>query len=289
MIKVEIDQGSGFCFGVINAIKQAESELASGTKIWSLGDIVHNNQEVKRLKNLGLEAVDHQQLKDFKGSKVLFRAHGEPPATYQFAQENKIEIVDATCPVVLRLQKKILKQFEAIDSTKSQILIYGKKGHAEVVGLLGQTQEKAIVIEKDEDLENIDFTKDTYLFSQTTMHLEDYRQLIKEIESRIPQGVGFHFVDSICRQVSNRMPNIGNFAAKHDLIIFVAGKKSSNGKVLYSECKKRNTNTHFIESPEEIDPSWMKNINSVGICGATSTPKWLMEEVAKIVENIPNN
>lgn len=289
MIKVEIDQGSGFCFGVINAIKQAESELASGTKIWSLGDIVHNNQEVKRLKNLGLEAVDHQQLKDFKGSKVLFRAHGEPPATYQFAQENKIEIVDATCPVVLRLQKKILKQFEAIDSTKAQILIYGKKGHAEVVGLLGQTQEKAIVIEKDEDLENIDFTKDTYLFSQTTMHLEDYRQLIKEIESRIPQGVGFHFVDSICRQVSNRMPNIGNFAAKHDLIIFVAGKKSSNGKVLYSECKKRNTNTHFIESPEEIDPSWMKNINSVGICGATSTPKWLMEEVAKIVENIPNN
>lgn len=289
MIKVEIDQGSGFCFGVINAIKQAESELASGTKIWSLGDIVHNNQEVKRLKNLGLEAVDHQQLKDFKGSKVLFRAHGEPPATYQFAQENKIEIVDATCPVVLRLQKKILKQFEAIDSTKAQILIYGKKGHAEVVGLLGQTQEKAMVIEKDEDLENIDFTKDTYLFSQTTMHLEDYRQLIKEIESRIPQGVGFHFVDSICRQVSNRMPNIGNFAAKHDLIIFVAGKKSSNGKVLYSECKKRNTNTHFIESPEEIDPSWMKNINSVGICGATSTPKWLMEEVAKIVENIPNN
>lgn len=286
MIKVEIDQDSGFCFGVVNAIKNAEKELQNGTELSCLGDIVHNSQEVERLQSIGLKTIGHEQFNQLKNAKVLLRAHGEPPSTYIAAKKNGIQIIDATCPVVLQLQKKILKQFSSSDPSHTQIVIYGKAGHAEVNGLVGQTDGKAIVIEKLEDLERLDFNKEIYLFSQTTMSLDNFQEIVENIKKRMNPNVSFKYFDTICRQVANRMPNIKIFATKHDLILFVAGKKSSNGKVLFEECKKANPNTHLISGPQEIDPVWLKEIKSVGVCGATSTPKWLMEEVADKVKRI---
>ncbi len=285
MIKVEIDKDSGFCFGVVNAIKHAEKELAEGGELFCLGDIVHNSQEVARLQKKGLDTINHEQLEQLKGKKVLLRAHGEPPSTYQTAEKNQIRIIDATCPVVLQLQKKIKKQYQNSDMEHSQIVIYGKIGHAEVNGLVGQTDGKAIVIEKKEDIDRLDFSKDIYLFSQTTMSLNSFQEIVETIQVHLPEGIRFSYFDTICRQVANRMPHIKEFASRHDLILFVAGEKSSNGKVLFVECQKANPNTHLISGPDEIDPFWLKGIGSVGICGATSTPKWLMEEVArKILE-----
>ena len=283
---VEIDQDSGFCFGVVNAIKNAEKELAEDSELYCLGDIVHNNQEVARLNKKGLITINHEDLKKIYNKKVLLRAHGEPPSTYDIANQNNISVIDATCPVVLQLQKKIQKQYQTSDITNSQIVIFGKIGHAEVNGLVGQTDGKAIVIEKKEDIYQLDFNKNIYLFSQTTMSVDDFKEIEREIQSLVNDQVIFSSFDTICRQVANRMPNIKQFASRHDLVLFVAGKKSSNGKVLLGECQKANPNTYLISTPDDIDSKWLTNRQSVGICGATSTPKWLMEEVAMKVKSL---
>ena len=276
MIQVEIDNGSGFCFGVTTAIKKAEEELSAGKKLYCLGDIVHNGMEVERLTEMGLITINHEQLKDLHDVKVLLRAHGEPPETYELAKRNRIEIIDATCPVVLQLQKRIKKQF--FNNPDAQIVIFGKNGHAEVLGLVGQTKSEAIVIEHFDEVTQLDFSKDIYLYSQTTKSLDEFHRIIEYIQAHIRQGAIFKSFDTICRQVANRMPNTKRFAAQHDVVLFVSGRKSSNGKVLYNECKSVNPNSYHIENAGEIDLAWLAKANTVGICGATSTPKWLMEE-----------
>lgn len=276
MIHIEIDSSSGFCFGVTTAIQKAEEELAKGNTLYCLGDIVHNGKEVERLHARGLITINHEQLNQLHDVKVLLRAHGEPPETYETARRNNIEIIDATCPVVLQLQRRIKKQYDA--NPEAQIVIFGKNGHAEVLGLVGQTHSKAIVMEKLEDVRLLDFGRDIYLYSQTTKNLDEFRRIIDYIQSHISPDATFRSFDTICRQVANRMPNIASFAARHDIIIFVSGRKSSNGKVLFNTCKSVNPNSYMIEGPGEIDSSWIEGVTSVGICGATSTPKWLMEQ-----------
>ncbi len=284
MLNIEIDNGSGFCFGVTTAIRKAEEELSSGEKLYCLGDIVHNGGECERLKKLGLVTVDHNDLDSISNSKVLLRAHGEPPRTYQMAARHNISIIDATCPVVLNLQKRIKSDYDADALHKKQIVIYGKPGHAEVIGLVGQTEGNAIVIENLEDARRLDFTRDIRLYSQTTKSLEGFGDIVRYISENMKPGATFSSFDTICRQVANRMPNIRRFAEKHDLILFVCGKKSSNGKILYNECCKVNPNTRMIDNPSEIDFSWFEGVNSVGICGATSTPKWLMEDCKTTIQ-----
>lgn len=279
-IKVEIDESSGFCFGVTTAIKKAEEELAKGETLYCLGDIVHNGQECERLKQLGLITIDHGKFASLHDVKVLLRAHGEPPQTYQLARQNHIEIIDATCPVVLRLQKRIKQEYDASapeERREKQIVIFGKNGHAEVLGLVGQTNGEAIVIENLEEVKRLDFTKDIRLYSQTTKSLDEFREIVAYIQQHISPEVTFQYYDTICRQVANRMPEIRRFAAAHDLVFFVCGHKSSNGKILYQECRKVNPNSYQIDKPEEIDSSLLQQAHSIGICGATSTPKWLME------------
>lgn len=283
MTTIEIDQASGFCFGVVNAIRKAEEELNKGGILYCLGDIVHNSREVDRLTSKGLIIIDREQFKQLHNAKVLLRAHGEPPETYTIARDNNIEIIDATCPVVLQLQKKIKTQHS--DSDNSQIVIYGKIGHAEVNGLVGQTEGKAIVIEKAEDLSLIDFSRPVKLFSQTTKSLDGFREIVNLIQQQIAPGIPFEYNDTICRQVANRIPNIRTFAAGHELIFFVSGQKSSNGKILFEECRKVNLNSHLISGSNDIDTSFLTNVQSIGICGATSTPSWLMEEVADTLRN----
>lgn len=283
MTTIEIDRASGFCFGVVNAIRKAEEELNKGGMLYCLGDIVHNSREVDRLNSKGLIVIDREQFKQLHNAKVLLRAHGEPPETYAIAHDNNIEIIDATCPVVLQLQKKIKTQHTGNDD--SQIVIYGKIGHAEVNGLVGQTEGKAIVIEKPEDLSLIDFSRPVKLFSQTTKSLDGFREIVSLIQKQIAPGVNFEYNDTICRQVANRIPNIRTFAAGHALIFFVSGQKSSNGKILFEECRKVNVNSHLISGSNDIDTSLLKNVQSIGICGATSTPSWLMEEVADTLRN----
>lgn len=279
---IEIDQQSGFCFGVINAIKHAEQELAhTEDELYSLGDIVHNNEEVERLEAKGMRTIGYDQLKELQGKRVLFRAHGEPPQVYQWARERNIQLVDATCPVVVRLQKQIRKKYLEISPEHGQVVIYGKKGHAEVNGLVGQTEGTAIVIQHDEDIEQIDFARPVALFSQTTQSLTGFLELIDRLRSMMHEGVHFEYQDTICRQVSNRMPHIEQFAAQHELVFFVAGSKSSNGKVLYSHCLKGNERSIFVSSADEVTPQMLSPIpSSIGICGATSTPMWQMEQVA---------
>lgn len=285
MIKVEIDEESGFCFGVVTAIKKAEEELTSGETLYCLGDIVHNSKEVERLKEMGLITINHEEFRLLRNAKVLLRAHGEPPETYTIAKENNIEIIDATCPVVLRLQKRIKQEYKQKDDIqKKQIVIYGKNGHAEVLGLVGQTDGKAIVVEKLDEVKKLDFNRDIRLYSQTTKSLEGFQEIVAYIKEHISPEATFEFYDTICRQVANRMPNIRKFAAAHDLIFFVSGKKSSNGKVLFGECLKVNPNSYLIDSLEEIDNKLLNGINSIGICGATSTPKWLMEEISRYIK-----
>lgn len=288
MIQVEIDKDSGFCFGVVTAIDSAEKELTKTQPLYCLGDIVHNSLEVERLESLGLKTIDHEDFEKLRDTKVLLRAHGEPPYTYKKARENKITIIDATCPVVLKLQQRIYKSYQESKNTDTQIVIYGKEGHAEVNGLVGQTDGNAIVIEKKEDLDRINFNHDIILFSQTTKPLDGFKEIVTEIQKKIADGISFKYFDTICRQVANRLPNIKNFASKHDWIYFVAGIKSSNGKMLFEECKKANPNTQFIIHPDEIKEKLPKDIQSVGICGATSTPKWLMEEIEKKILEINN-
>lgn len=279
MIKVEIDEGSGFCFGVVTAIHKAEEELAKGETLYCLGDIVHNSREVDRLKTMGLITINREEFKQLKNAKVLLRAHGEPPETYMIARENNIEIIDATCPVVLRLQKRIRQGYLADSDEEKQIVIYGKSGHAEVLGLVGQTDGKAIVIEKAEEAKKLDLNKSIRLFSQTTKSLDEFQEIVEYFKQHISPEATFEYYDTICRQVANRMPKLREFAATHDLIFFVSGKKSSNGKMLFEECLKVNANSHLIDNEKEIDPSLLQNVKSIGVCGATSTPKWLMEKI----------
>ena len=285
MVQIEIDNGSGFCFGVTTAIKKAEEELAAGKTLYCLGDIVHNGMECERLKQLGLVTINHEEMKQLHGVKVLLRAHGEPPSTYEIARENDIEIIDATCPVVLQLQRRIKKQYDACP--EAQIVIFGKPGHAEVLGLVGQTESKAIVIANVEEVKRLDFTRDIYLYSQTTKSLDEFHRIIEYIQEHISPEATFKSFDTICRQVANRMPNISTFATRHDLVLFVCGRKSSNGKVLFNECKSVNPNSHLIEGPEEIQKEWLEGVRTIGICGATSTPKWLMEQCRDAIISNP--
>ncbi len=282
-MKIEIDQGSGFCFGVTRAINKAEEELARGATLYCLGDIVHNGKECDRLKRLGLVTIDHAAFSALHRAKVLLRAHGEPPATYRQAEANGIEIIDATCPVVLHLQERIKREHRESAAGNGQIAIYGKNGHAEVLGLVGQTDGKAIVIESPEEVDKLDFGRDICLYSQTTKPLEGFRKIVDYISGHISPSATFRYYDTICRQVANRIPHIRDFAARHDAILFVCGKKSSNGKVLYGECRGVNPRSYLVDAASEIDFSELEGCRSVGICGATSTPKWLMEECAEAI------
>jgi 4-hydroxy-3-methylbut-2-enyl diphosphate reductase len=281
---VTIDKNSGYCFGVEFAIQMAEDEMADISELYCLGDIVHNSMEVQRLYEKGLRIIDREQLQNLHDCKVLIRAHGEPPETYQVALRNNIELIDASCPVVLKLQNRVKHAFDDIETLGGQIVIYGQQGHAEVIGIAGQTHNKAIIVTSEADLDKIDFTKPVTLFSQTTKSTKGFYHIKALIEERIKQAQGnidaFDANDSICRQVSNREPQLTRFAAEHDVIIFVSGKKSSNGKALYSVCKQVNPQSYFVENQEELNPEWFEKANSVGICGATSTPMWLMQQVA---------
>lgn len=282
-VRIEIDKDSGFCPGVVSAIRKAEEELDKSGKLFCLGDIVHNSKEVERLKQKGLVTITHDELRELHNVKVLLRAHGEPPETYRIARENGIEIIDATCPVVLKLQQRIKKSYSA--EARPQIVIYGKLGHAEVNGLVGQTDGNAIVVEGVEGIDNIDFSRDIVLYSQTTKSLEGLQQIEAEIRRRQPQA-SFECHDTICRQVANRMPRIRRFATEHELVLFVSGRKSSNGMILFNECVAANPNTHIIFGEDDIHPEWLDGISTIGICGATSTPSWLMNNVKKKVSDI---
>ena len=289
-MKIEIDQNSGYCFGVEFAIQMAEDELLDGNVLYCLGDIVHNDMEVERLVKKGLVIVAREELTGLKNCRVLIRAHGEPPETYRIALENDLELIDASCPVVLKLQNRVKHAYDKVKEQEGQIVIYGKKGHAEVVGLTGQTKQQAIVVMEEKDLDQIDFAKPITLFSQTTKSTKGFYHLKQLIQERIQRANGsletvdFKANDSICRQVSNREPLLVRFSAVHDIVIFVSGKKSSNGKALYSVCKDHNTRSYFVENKTEVDVSWFKSSDSVGICGATSTPMWLMQQVADHIE-----
>ena len=291
-MQVNIDKNSGYCFGVEFAIKMAEDEMENKEPLYCLGDIVHNDMEVKRLSAKGLVVIDREQLQELSNCKVLIRAHGEPPETYRLAIENNIELIDASCPVVLKLQHRVKNAFDKMERENGQIVIYGKKGHAEVIGLTGQTLEKAIVVTDDSDLDKLDYTKPITLFSQTTKSTKGFYALSEKIEGRIKDAKGelteidFNSNDSICRQVSNREPQLQRFAQENDVILFVSGKKSSNGKALYQVGLAENPRSYFIENEEEIDADWFHQADRVGICGATSTPMWLMEQVKAYVSGI---
>lgn len=278
MPTVEIDDRSGFCHGVVSAIAKAEEHLESGERLYCLGDIVHNSDEVERLERKGLITITHDRLPSLTGMKVLLRAHGEPPSTYNIAKEADIDIVDATCPVVLRLQQRIKATFDTA-AAGTQIVIYGKNGHAEVNGLVGQTDGTAIVVENTSHLDRLDFSRDIELYSQTTMPLEGFRDIIDEIERRRSPDIRFNYYDTICRQVANRVDHLRKFAAARSVILFVSGAKSSNGRVLYGKCLEVNPRTHLISNSDDIAPEWLTDAESIGICGATSTPRWLMEQV----------
>lgn len=281
---VEIDVRSGFCHGVVTAIRKAEEELERSDKpLYCLGDIVHNSDEVERLERKGLTTVAHADLPRLSGARVLLRAHGEPPSTYRTAREQGIEIIDATCQVVLRLQRRIKAAYDA-PGPRPQIVIYGKAGHAEVNGLVGQTEGEAIVVENIGQLDRIDFGRDIDLYSQTTMSLQGLAEMVSEIERRKAPEVRFTYHDTICRQVANRVNHLREFAASHEVVLFVAGAKSSNGKVLYNECLAANPRTYLLSRPADFCPGWIEGAGTVGVCGATSTPSWLMEEVRDCVE-----
>ena len=290
-LKITVDPKSGFCFGVVYAIEMAENILKEDNKLYCLGDIVHNNREVDRLNNLGLEIIDHKRLSELNDCKVLIRAHGEPPSTYEIALKNNIELLDASCPVVLKLQHQIKEGYETIKKIDGQVIIYGKEGHAEVTGLVGQTNGEAIIVTTKEDISKIDFEKPIYIYSQTTKSPKAFQYIVDEIKKELidlGKDVDLKFVvhDTLCRQVSGREPQLKTFASENDVIVFVSGTKSSNGKMLFLSCKEQNKQSYFVSDTKEIDENWFKNSNSVGICGATSTPRWLMDEVADHIKQI---
>ena len=282
---VEIDKKSGFCFGVVNAIRSAENELSESANLYCLGDIVHNGKEVERLEKLGLKTISKEEFFTMKNCRVLIRAHGEPPETYEYAQNNNIELIDATCPVVITLQERIKKSYLANFDQQGQIVIYGKKGHAEIEGLNGQTNHNAIIIEGTDELSKIDPSRPVAFYSQTTKRVEDFHALAGMVKEKMKPGVPVEIKDTICRQVSNRVPNLKEFVRKFDMVLFVAGVKSSNGQYLFSVCKEENPNTRLISDSAELDENWFAGVNSVGICGATSTPAWLMDEVADWIKS----
>ncbi len=288
MLKIEIDEHSGFCFGVTTAIKKAEEELRGGGTLYCLGDIVHNSIECARLQQMGLITIDRATYSQLHNAKVLLRAHGEPPETYEIAKRNNLELIDATCPVVLKLQQRIKKKWQETEGTERQIIIHGQAGHAEVLGLVGQTRGEAIVVENLEQIERIEHNKDTYIYSQTTKSLEGYKSIVAAVENHIDKEHKCESFNTVCGQVANRMSGISEFAKSHQLLFFVCGKKSSNGKILFNECRRVNSNAHQIESPEDIDLSLTDNIGTIGICGATSTPKWLMENCKNTIINYHN-
>jgi 4-hydroxy-3-methylbut-2-en-1-yl diphosphate reductase len=288
-MEITIDKNSGYCFGVEFAIQMAEDEMEHSPELYCLGDIVHNGMEVKRLNAKGLRIIDREQLQNLRDAKVLIRAHGEPPETYQIALQNNLELIDASCPVVLKLQNRVKHAYDKTQNEEGQIVIYGQEGHAEVIGLAGQTQDKAIVVTSEQDLDKIDFSRPVTLFSQTTKSTKGFYHIKALIEERLaaanPGGevTGFDANDSICRQVSNREPQLEAFSRQHEVIVFVSGKKSSNGKALYGVCQRTNPRSYFVENEEELDREWFHEAASVGICGATSTPLWLMEQVANAI------
>ena len=281
-MKIEIDPNAGFCFGVVNAINKAEESLTKEEQLYCIGDIVHNSTEVDRLQSLGLQSIDHEEFNAVKAKKVLFRAHGEPPSSYKTAKDNKIEIIDATCPVVLNLQKRIKKAYREIKKSNGQIVIYGKKGHAEVNGLVGQTDGNAIVVETLKDLKSVNLDLPVILFSQTTKTIEGFKLVTEQLKKTVKASFKSH--DTICRKVANRVPLIKDFATKHDVMVFVSGKKSSNGKLLFDVCKNANPNSYFITGPDEIKSEWFDRGKSVGVSGATSTPGWLMNDVVEKIK-----
>ena len=280
-MEVRIDDNAGYCFGVVKAIGAAEAELAHSGELYCLGDIVHNSAEVERLKREGLRVIDHDQLRQLHGCRVLIRAHGEPPDTYSAARERDITLIDATCPIVLALQDRIRRGCEEMRACNGQIVIFGKPGHAEVTGLNGQTGGTAIIVSREDELDQIDFQRPLRLYSQTTKSREEYRRLIANIEARLPEGADFVAYDTICNRVANRARQLEAFAVSVDVLLFVAGANSSNGHYLYEYCRKVQPNTHLIGGPDEVCPEWVTGVSSVGISGATSTPRWLMEEVAE--------
>lgn len=283
-MRVEIDERSGCCFGVVRAISEAEKALGEGGTVYSLGDIVHNRVEVQRLEALGLRTVTHDEMPRLAGCRLFIRAHGEPPTTYAAAQRLGITLIDATCPVVARLQRRVKEAHEAMRTVGGQVVILGKRGHAEVVGLTGQVAEPTIVIEGAGDLAQIDFTRPIHFLSQTTQSVALFGQLGAEMKRRAADPAQVRLDDTICRQVSGREEHLAQFAARFDAVLFVCGRKSSNGKVLFEVCRRANPRTYNIEEAAEIDPAWLEGAASVGICGATSTPRWLMQRVAEAVE-----
>ncbi|SFE67578.1 4-hydroxy-3-methylbut-2-enyl diphosphate reductase [Thermophagus xiamenensis] len=283
---VEIDDKSGFCFGVIRAITKAEEELGSGRPIYSLGDIVHNDREVARLNSMGLAGIGHNTFNELQEGTVLFRAHGEPPESYATIRKNQLKLIDATCPVVLQLQKKVKRAWEEMKEKGGQVAIYGKKGHAEVRGLAGQTDYEAIIIESEEDIKRVDAERPVVLFSQTTKSPAGFKKIAEALIQQARKGVEVRIHDTICRQVSNRAPHLQKFASRHEVVIFVGGTKSSNAKSLYQACVAVNPKTYFITGPEELQAAWFDIYPaSVGVCGATSTPQWLMEKVAEKIRS----
>ncbi|MCL2028136.1 MAG: 4-hydroxy-3-methylbut-2-enyl diphosphate reductase [Bacteroidales bacterium] len=278
---VEIERHSGFCFGVVSAIQRAEKELQNDKNLYCLGDIVHNSAEVERLAKCGLHVISHDEFSKLSNCKVLIRAHGEPPEIYAIAKKQNITLIDATCPIVLKLQQSIREGYEEMQKIGGQILIYGKPGHAEVLGLEGQTEHHAMVVNDESDLQDIDFSKPIRLYSQTTKNKDDYDKLQKDIRKQLSETADFIAFDTICGQVANRAKELCEFCKKHQLILFVSGKNSSNGQYLFDLCKQANANTHFISDASELKSEWFKTVDSVGICGATSTPMWLMEHIAE--------
>jgi 4-hydroxy-3-methylbut-2-en-1-yl diphosphate reductase len=289
-MRVEIDPHAGFCFGVRNAVQAAEKILAAEGILYCLGDLVHNEEELQRLTSLGLKTIDQGQFEKLRNCKVLIRAHGEPPDTYETARRNNIELIDATCPVVLKLQEKIRKSYKALNEDDGQLVIFGKKDHAEVKGLDGQTGYHAIVIEKSEDLDKIDYSRPVHIYAQTTMNREEYRSVLNEISGKMEEaGSGTEKIQctqSICQQVAGRIPLLREFCLRFDVVLFVSSPKSSNGRILFEECHRVREESYFIEGPDDIQNSWFKPHSTVGITGATSTPVWLMEKVAQRVKEI---
>lgn len=285
-MRVVIDDNSGFCFGVVRAIGEAESALQSRGEVYCLGDIVHNRVEVQRLQNLGLHTISHEDISSLTGRTMLIRAHGEPPTTYRLAEASGVEIIDATCPVVARLQRRVREAYAQMQSAGGYVLLLGKRGHAEVVGLIGQVADDVVVVESEAELEGLDYSRPIYFLSQTTQSIDLFNRMAERIAGCMAEGVEVTVDDTICRRVAGREANLAEFSESVDVVLFVCGRKSSNGRVLSEVCRKANAKCYNIEEASEIDPQWFEGAQSVGICGATSTPRWLMEEVASFVNNI---
>lgn len=285
-MRIVIDDNSGFCFGVVRAIGEAESALQRHGEVYSLGDIVHNRIEVQRLEALGLHTVTHSDISNLGGRTLLIRAHGEPPATYRLAQAQGVNLVDATCPVVARLQRRVREAYDKMRQVGGSVVLLGKRGHAEVVGLTGQVDDDVVVVERMEDLDSIDFSRPIYMLSQTTQSIDLFEALGREVMRRSEMPDSVVLDDTICRRVAGREPLLAEFSKSVDVVLFVAGRKSSNGKVLYDVCRRHNSRAYNIEEASEIDASWLEGVESVGICGATSTPRWLMERVAESIETM---